>query len=233
MGCKDCYISPAQAVMLGIAILPACTTATAHTFAFEFDLVMDLMAIFSNKQAEVSTGEKTYDTTVYIVWEHIAWSKHAVKSWLYVEHPVGWMLFAWHFFNHHLDTEKTTVNHYHAVAGENPTENQFTQRVNTQHYFVSPIGMFWGYTPAKPCLTARFNNSRVVCIISNMIIPIDMRFKVLLQWNSTSVYTSWTYSTYHLELALSTFMRHFISAYLQGCQPLLNFSILLRKWGPE
>ena len=29
-----------------------------------------------------------------------------MKSWLYVEHPVGWMLFAWHFFNHHLDTEK-------------------------------------------------------------------------------------------------------------------------------
>ena len=86
-------------------ILPACTTATAHTFAFEFDLVMDLMAIFSNKQAEVSTGEKTYGTTVYKVSKHIAWSKHAVKSWLYVEHPVEWMLFAWHFFNHLLDTE--------------------------------------------------------------------------------------------------------------------------------
>ena len=65
-------------------ILPACTTATAHTFAFEFDLVMDLMAIFSNKQAQVSTREKTYDTTVYKVWKHVAWSKHAVKSWLYV-----------------------------------------------------------------------------------------------------------------------------------------------------
>ena len=39
-------------------------------------------------------------------------------------------------------------------------------------------------------------------------------FKVLLQWNSTSVYTSWTYSTYHLELALGTFIRHFISACL-------------------
>ena len=38
---------------------PSSTTATAHTFAFEFDLVMNLMAIFSNKQAEVSTGEKT------------------------------------------------------------------------------------------------------------------------------------------------------------------------------
>ena len=37
---------------------------------------------------------------------------------------------------------------------------------------------------------------------------------VLLQWNSTSVYTSWTYSTYHLELALGTFIRHFISACL-------------------
>ena len=38
--------------------------------------------------------------------------------------------------------------------------------------------------------------------------------KVLLQWNSTSVYTSWTYSTYHLELALDTFIRQFISACL-------------------
>ena len=86
--------------------LPACTTATAHTLAFEFDLVMDLMAIFSIKQTEVSTGEKTYDMTVYEIWKHAAWSKLAVKSWQYVEHPVGWMLFAWHFFNHHLDTEK-------------------------------------------------------------------------------------------------------------------------------
>ena len=88
------------------AKLPACTTATAHTFAFEFDLVMGLMAIFSNKQTEVSTGEKTYDMTVYEIWKHAAWSKHAVKSWLFVKHPVGWMLFAWHFFNRHLDTEK-------------------------------------------------------------------------------------------------------------------------------
>ena len=39
-------------------------------------------------------------------------------------------------------------------------------------------------------------------------------FKVLLQWNSTSVYTSCTYSTYHLELALGTFICHFISACL-------------------
>ena len=38
--------------------------------------------------------------------------------------------------------------------------------------------------------------------------------KVLLQWNSTSIYTSWTYSTYHLELALGTFIRQFISACL-------------------
>ena len=111
---------------------------------------------FSNKQAEVSTGEKTYDTTVYKVRKHIAWSKHAVKSWLYVEHPAGWMLFAWHFFDHHLDTEKRLST--------------------TQHYFVSPIGMFWGYTPARPYLIVRFNNSRVLCIISNTIIPIDMRF---------------------------------------------------------
>ena len=90
--------------LLAIVILPACTTT--HTFAFEFDLVMDLMVIFSNKQAEVSTWEKAYHTTVYKVLKHVAWSKHAVKSRLYVEHPVGWMLFAWHFFNHHLDTEK-------------------------------------------------------------------------------------------------------------------------------
>ena len=155
--------------------LPACTTATAHTLAFEFNLVMDLMAIFSNKQTEVSTGEKTYDMTVYEIWKHAAWSKHAVKSWRYVEHPVGWMLFAWHFFNHHWD-RKTTVNHNHAVAGETPTENQFTQRVNTQHYFVSLICMFWGYTPARPCLTAGLNTSRVLCMFSNTIIPIDMRF---------------------------------------------------------
>ena len=157
-------------------ILPAYTTATAHTFAFEFDLVMDLMPIFSNKEAEVSTGEKTYDTIVYKVWKHVVWSKHAVKSWLYVEYPVGWMQFAWHFFNHHLDAEKRLVNNHHAVAGETTTENQFTQCVNTQHYYVSPIGMFWGYTPAKPCLTVRFDYSRVLCIISNTIIPIDMRF---------------------------------------------------------
>ena len=38
--------------------------------------------------------------------------------------------------------------------------------------------------------------------------------KVLLQWKSTSVYTSWTYSTYHLELAMGTFMRHFVSSCL-------------------
>ena len=38
--------------------------------------------------------------------------------------------------------------------------------------------------------------------------------KVLLQWNSTSVKTSCTYSTYHLELALGTFICHFISACL-------------------
>ena len=38
-----------------------------------------------------------------------------------------------------------------------------------------------------------------------------MWIKVLLQWNSTSVFTSCTYSTYHLELALGTFICHFIS----------------------
>ena len=40
------------------------------------------------------------------------------------------------------------------------------------------------------------------------------KFKVLLQWKSTSVHTSWTYSTNHPELALGTFMRHFVSARL-------------------
>ena len=54
-------------------------SATAHTFAFEFDLVMDVMAIFSKKQAEVSTGEKTFDTTVYKVWKHVASLKHVMK----------------------------------------------------------------------------------------------------------------------------------------------------------
>ena len=38
--------------------------------------------------------------------------------------------------------------------------------------------------------------------------------KVMLHWKSTSVYTSWTYSSYHLELALGTFMLHFVSACL-------------------
>ena len=66
-------------------------------FAFEFDLVRDFMAIFSNKQTEVSTGEKTYHTTVYKVWKHVAWSTHAVKWWQYVGYPIGWWLFAWHF----------------------------------------------------------------------------------------------------------------------------------------
>ena len=43
-------------------LLPAYDTATAHTFALEFDLVMDFVATFGNKQAEVSTGDETYDT---------------------------------------------------------------------------------------------------------------------------------------------------------------------------
>ena len=81
-------------------ILPACTTATAHKLAFEFDLVIDVMAIFSNKQAVVSTGVTTYDMTVYKVWKHVAWSKHVMKLWQYVEHPTGWMSFAWHSFDH-------------------------------------------------------------------------------------------------------------------------------------
>ena len=84
----------------------ACTTATEHKFAFEFDLVMDFMAIFSNKQAEVSTGEKMYDTAVYEVWKKIVWSKHTVKLWQHVEYPTGWMSLAWHSFDHHLNKDK-------------------------------------------------------------------------------------------------------------------------------
>ena len=45
------------------------------------------------------------------------------------------------------------------------------------------------------------------------LLPLSL-LKVLLQWNSTSVYTSCAYSTYHLELALGTFICHFISACL-------------------
>ena len=48
--------------------------------------------------------------------------------------------------------------------------------------------------------------------------------KVLLQWKSTSVHTSWTYSTYHLELALGTFMPHFVSACLVRHTSLENIS---------
>ena len=77
-----------------------------------------------------------------------------------------------------LITIKTKIHNYHAVAAETPTENQFTQRVNTQHYFVSLIGMFWWYIPVKPCLTAEFNNSMEteLYITSNISIPNDMRF---------------------------------------------------------
>ena len=107
---------------------------------------MDCVTIYSDKQAEVSTGDKKCNTTVYKVWKHVAWTKHGVKLWQYVEQPTERKLFAWHFLSPFKQRE-TTVNHYHAVAGDSPTENQFTQRVNTQHYFVSLIGMFWGYTP--------------------------------------------------------------------------------------
>ena len=65
----------------------------------------------------------------------------------------------------------------------------------------------WGWEKIPP-----FRRRHSQCIILNG--KIWTLLKVLLQWNSTSVYTSWTYSTYHLELALSTFTRHFISAYL-------------------
>ena len=70
-----------------------------------------LHVYFSNKQAEVSTGVKTYDTTVYEVWKHVAWSKHAVKLRQNVEHPTGWMSFAWHF----LITVQTKINNCHPL----------------------------------------------------------------------------------------------------------------------
>ena len=38
--------------------------------------------------------------------------------------------------------------------------------------------------------------------------------KVKLQWKSTSFYTSCAYSIYHHELALGTFIRHFVSTCL-------------------
>ena len=53
-----------------------------------------------------------------------------------------------------------------------------------------------------------------VCVMVYWCIGSLIILKVLLQWNSTSVYTSCTYSTYHLELALGTFICHFISACL-------------------
>ena len=143
---RSCYwsgcVKPSMHLDMRLhCILPACTTATAHTFAFEFDLVMDRMAIFNNKQAEVSIGGKTCDTTVYNVWKHVAWSKHAVKSWLYVEHPDGLMLFAWHFFNHRSNKDKQLSHITMWWLLKPQQKNQFTQRVNTQYYFVSPIGI--------------------------------------------------------------------------------------------
>ena len=157
-------------------ILPVCTTATAYILAFEFDLVMDFMAIFSNKQAEVSTGVTTCDTTVYKVWKHVAWSKHVVELWQYVEHPTGSMSFAWHF----LITIQTKINNCHPLPcggcwNPNRKPNLLSVSIRST-IFVSLIGIFWWYTPVKPCLTAEFNNSRVVCITSNIIIPTDMRF---------------------------------------------------------
>ena len=178
-------------------ILLACTTATADTFAFEFDLVMDVMAMFSNTQ-------KCQLERRRIIWEFIKFENmlHEItcSENMTVCGTSNWMnviciTFRLSPFRH----RKTTVNHYHAAAGENTTQNQFTQRVNTQHYFVSLIGMFWGYTLAKPCLTAGFNNSRVLCIMSNTIIPLDMSFSgfdiwslsrpnsLLWQWDSGGV----------------------------------------------
>ena len=45
------------------------------------------------------------------------------------------------------------------------------------------LGMFWWYTPVKPCLTVEFNNVRVLCINSSITIPTHMRFKGFQIWS--------------------------------------------------
>ena len=56
--------------------------------------------------------------------------------------------------------------------------------------------------------------NKAYCEVFILLLETCLIVKVLLQWNSTSVYTSCTYSTYLLGLALGTFMCHFISACL-------------------
>ena len=118
-----------------------------------------LHGYFSNKQTEVSTGVKTYDTTVHEVWKHVAWSKHVVKPWQYVEHPTGWMSFAWRSFDRHSNIYKQP----------SPTTMQWLLKpiYPACQYTALAILMacFWWYTPVNPCLTAISNNSRVLCVI--------------------------------------------------------------------
>ena len=70
----------------------------------------------------------------------------------------------------------------------------------------------------KSCTKGRRNSHLMTEFIGNptsiYILTNHISVKVLLQWKSALVYTSWTYSTYHLELALGTFMHHFISAFM-------------------
>ena len=74
-------------------------------------------------------------------------------------------------------------------------------------YTVTPSLIGWVHTQNDPCYMHLLTNT-------NNRMGHGQHLKVLLQWNSTSVYTSCTYSTYHLELALGTFICHFISACL-------------------
>ena len=67
---------------------------------------------------------------------------------------------------------------------------------------------------AKWCIYVYEQDPYSFVWITDLCISGTVSIKVLLQWNSTSVYTSCTYSTYLLGLALGTFMCHFISACL-------------------
>ena len=125
-----------------------------------------------------------------------------------------------------LITIKTKIHNCHPLPCGgcwNPNRNQFTQRVNTQYYFVSLIGMFWWYIPVKPCLTAEFNNSMELYITSNISIPNDMRFyrfeiwalsrqnSLIWQWDSGRVCDDWTFvnvSLFYREFHLSLTQQH-------------------------
>ena len=87
------------------------------------------------------------------------------------------------------------------------------RHIGWKGWFIYPFTL---HTPCKwhNFYTACLHN--IIYFLGVIYIARNKRvvFKVLLQWNSTSVYTSCTYSTYHLELALGTFICHFISACL-------------------